>query len=604
MPADNQAMAATYDPYLVVLSVCISVLGAYAAIALSERVQDARGRVWLAWLVGGAMVDGMGTWSMHYTGMLALRLPVPVLYDWPTVLLSLLVGVLGSAGALLVLSHRTIGWPHIVVASVFMGGVGISGLHFTAMEAMRLRGMHHHAPALATLSVVLAVVLSFLALALTFLVRDHTPSRGLRYHGSALLRGAANPVMHYTAMAAVVFLFTAEAPDLSHAVRIEALGLLGISGVPMMVLVVALLTTLADRLQKQGALLDELFEQAPQAIALTRLDNGVVRVNREFTRLFGYMPQEAVGRRLDDLIVPDELREQEQRYAEQVAGGQRVDVEVVRRRQDGIRLHVAMIRVPVSVPGGQIEVYAIYRDVTERRRADEALRESAVRLQHLSRRLLEVQEEERRHLARELHDEFGQLLAAISMHLHTAKGLAGADALPHLEECVSLLQQAGEQVRNLALELRPTMLDTLGLEATLRWLAEHHQQRTGCEVQVVGHLSGAPLSADLVIACFRVVQEALTNVARHARARHVWIELNQSESILELVVRDDGVGFAVAATQEQAVRRGHLGLLGMRERVQLLGGNLDVQSEPGRGTRVRASFPLTPRPGEPAEPEE
>jgi signal transduction histidine kinase len=103
-------------------------------------------------------------------------------------------------------------------------------------------------------------------------------------------------------------------------------------------------------------------------------------------------------------------------------------------------------------------------------------------------------------------------------------------------------------VRSLALELRPTMLDTLGLEATLRWLAEHHQQRTGRELQVVGHLSGPPLSPEMAIACFRVTQEALTNVVRHTTARHVWIELSQSESVLELVVRDDGVGFDVVAT--------------------------------------------------------
>jgi len=222
------------------------------------------------------------------------------------------------------------------------------------------------------------------------------------------------------------------------------------------------------------------------------------------------------------------------------------------------------------------------------------------RLQTLSRRLLEVQEAERRHVARELHDEFGQILSAISLHLHATRDLAGAAALPRLDECALLLQQAGEQVRSLALELRPTMLDTLGLETTLRWLAEQHQQRTGCEVQVVGHLSGAPLSPELAIACFRVTQEALTNVVRHAAARNVWIELSQSERVLELVVRDDGLGFDVAPTQEQAARRGSIGLLGMRERVQILGGSLDIESERGHGTRIRASFPVSEAP----EPEE
>jgi two-component system sensor histidine kinase UhpB len=220
--------------------------------------------------------------------------------------------------------------------------------------------------------------------------------------------------------------------------------------------------------------------------------------------------------------------------------------------------------------GEPIRLIGTVQDVTELRRAEKALQDFAARLQTLSRRLLEVQEEERRHLARELHDEFGQILAAISLHLHAALGLAGDAARPRLVECATLLQQAGEKVRSLAIELRPTMLDTLGLEATLRWLAEQHQQRTGCEVQVVGHLTGPPLPPDLSIACFRVVQEALTNVVRHAAARHVWIELSHNENALELVIRDDGVGFDVVATQEQVARRGRLGLLGMAERVQLL----------------------------------
>ena len=231
-------------------------------------------------------------------------------------------------------------------------------------------------------------------------------------------------------------------------------------------------------------------------------------------------------------------------------------------------------------------------------------RASADRLQHLSRQMLQVQEEERRHLARELHDEFGQILATITLHLHAARGLAGEAALARLDHCAILLQQAGEQVRSLALELRPTMLDSLGLEATLRWLAEQHRQRTNGEVLVEGHLSGAPLSSEMAIACFRVAQEALTNVVRHAKARHVWIEISQSERVLLLMVRDDGVGFDVASTRQQAARCSSLGLLGMAERVQILGGTLQVESEPGRGTRIRASFPLTEVPEKPLDSEE
>jgi len=187
------------------------------------------------------------------------------------------------------------------------------------------------------------------------------------------------------------------------------------------------------------------------------------------------------------------------------------------------------------------------------------------------------------------------MLATINFHIHAAKGLPGDIALPVLDECSKLLQQAGDQVRSMALDLRPTMLDVLGLEATVRWLAERHQQHGGCEVQVEGRLGATPLPPDLPIACYRVVQESLTNVMRHAAAQHVWIVLEQDDSVLKLVVRDDGAGFDTARTQQQGARRGCFGLLGMAERVRLLGGNLDVESEPGRGCRIQASFPITAR---------
>jgi signal transduction histidine kinase len=147
-------------------------------------------------------------------------------------------------------------------------------------------------------------------------------------------------------------------------------------------------------------------------------------------------------------------------------------------------------------------------------------------------------------------------------------------------------------LRSLVLELRPTMLESAGLAPTLRWIARQHEERTGIATQVVGQLNDVP--GDLAIACFRVVQEALTNVIRHARAQHVWIELSQTADALDLAVRDDGAGFDVAKTLEQAPGCGHLGLLGMKERVQILGGGIEVDSEPGHGTRIRISLPTAP----------
>jgi PAS domain S-box-containing protein len=264
-----------------------------------------------------------------------------------------------------------------------------------------------------------------------------------------------------------------------------------------------------------------------------------------------------------------------------------IDIETYTGEHKTIQNSSAPIRNADSQIVGAV---IVNEDVTERVRAEEALHDSADRLQHLSRRLLAVQEEERRHLSRELHDEFGQLLATITLHLQAAKSAAGPAAQPSLNESIALLQRAGTQVRSLALELRPVLLETAGLDATLRWLAEQHEQRTGILTEVVGHV--AEVSGEIAIACFRVVQEALTNVVRHADARHVWIELSQTDGLLTLLIRDDGVGFDVPRTLEQAAGTGNLGLVGMRERVELLGGELAIESRPGKGSRIRVSFPL------------
>jgi PAS domain S-box-containing protein len=393
------------------------------------------------------------------------------------------------------------------------------------------------------LSVLFAIVFSLLALWLTFLFREEANSWKWRKAAGALLMGAAISGMHYTAMAAASFTPSAAVPDLSHAVSISFLSTVGLTIVTLMVLGGALLTSLVDRLQEQRALLDELFEQAPQAVALMNAEDRVVRVNREFTRLFGYTPQETLGRHLSELIVPDESRAEEQRYADLVARGQRVDVEGVRRRKDGSHLHVSMIRVPVSVPGGRVAVYGIYRDITERKRADEML-------QTFSQRLIETQEAERRRIARELHDEIGQTLTALKLNLQIIQQSAKASPLAQqLNDSIGSIDRAVEQVRELSLDLRPSLLDDLGLVAALRWYVDREARRAGFIAEVVASPLDSRLPLELETACFRIAQEALTNVVRHAQARQVWVELRQRGTELHQVVRDDGIGFDVCAVR-------------------------------------------------------
>jgi len=229
----------------------------------------------------------------------------------------------------------------------------------------------------------------------------------------------------------------------------------------------------------------------------------------------------------------------------------------------------------------------------ENARLFEDARRTAERLQALSHRMVEVQEAERHLIARELHDEIGQTLTAVKINLQALQ--RSSDAFRHaaiLEENVTVIERALQQVRNLSLDLRPSLLDDLGLVPALRWHVNRQAERAGFTAVFTTDALEARLSPDLEIACFRVVQEALTNVVRHARAQHVLVELQQRDTELELTIRDDGVGFDVQSALERAMHGASLGLLGMDERVSLVGGQMEIESVPMRGTEIRARFPL------------
>jgi signal transduction histidine kinase len=218
---------------------------------------------------------------------------------------------------------------------------------------------------------------------------------------------------------------------------------------------------------------------------------------------------------------------------------------------------------------------------------------AAQKLQALSCRLVEVQESERRHIARELHDEIGQSLTVAEMNLQAAlQSRSNAATRERLEESIQAVERVLEQVHDLSLNLRPSILDDLGLEPALRWYT--HRQAALIGLQAEFRATSLENRLDLVIEteCFRVAQEALTNVVRHAQARAVTVDLTRRNGHLHLRVRDDGVGFDVAALRNQAVQGASLGLLSMEERTSLAGGGLEFNSAPGQGTEVHAWFPL------------
>jgi two-component system, sensor histidine kinase and response regulator len=222
---DSTVIPASYDLRLVGLSVVIAIFASYAALDLSARVAAARQKGRWAWLLGGAVAMGTGVWSMHYTGMLAYRLPVPVYYHIPTVLLSLVAAIAASFIALFVVGRERLGVLHVALGSVLMAA-GIATMHYTGMAAMRLSAMHQWDTTLVTASIIVAWLVSLAGLGLIKLnlVLGSWSDRGsLLTTVSAVTMGLAIPAMHYTAMAAVSYTSMQGIPDLTHAVDISAL---------------------------------------------------------------------------------------------------------------------------------------------------------------------------------------------------------------------------------------------------------------------------------------------------------------------------------------------------------------------------------------------
>lgn len=314
----SQVMPGSYDYRLVALSVLIAMGASYAALDLAGRVTAARGWARLVWLTGGATAMGLGIWSMHYIGMLAFSLPVPVRYFLPTVVVSLLAAIFASGVALYVVSRKNMGTAQAVTGSIIMGA-GIAGMHYIGMAAMRLAGDCHYDLRIVTLSVVLAVVISLVALWQTFHFREETQGTSWRKVRSAVVMGAAIPVMHYTGMAAASFTPSPAAPDFSNAVSVSTLGTAGITLVTFMVLGLALLTSLIDRRFSAQALelassaerYRLLFERSLAGVYRTTLDGRILDCNEACARIFGYDSREdALAHQASDSYASAAAREE------------------------------------------------------------------------------------------------------------------------------------------------------------------------------------------------------------------------------------------------------------------------------------------------------
>lgn len=453
----------SYDPLLVGTSYVVAMLGSFAALSLAARLTAANGGLRKGWLFGGAFAQATGIWGMHFTGMLAFSLPVPIWYDVRLMALSFVVALAGSILALFLTQRAQLGTKALLLGGLAIGA-GISGLHFMDMAAMRMAAKTHYDARWLVVAVVIAVLFGVASL---HIGRRHRRDDARRPLSSAflgaLVMGIAIIGQHYSAMAAATFW---KAPDrLSLPVR----NAMPANALPETVLVAT------------------------------------------FVILVGALGSAGVDRR---------------------AGARAT----------------------------------------------------------LSQRLLAAQENERRRIASVLHDDVGQLLTAVRLNI---EGLSAEEQMrPVVSDSKSLIDEALERIRGLSLELRPSVLDNLGLAAAITWYANRIAERAGFTVSVVDSLGSRRLPEEIETAAFRIVQQALTNVARHAGARKVRILLRWQSRMLEVAVADDGGGFDVVSARARATAGASLGILDMEEMATLAGGALSVSSVPGKGSAIEVGFPM------------
>ena len=337
-----------------------------------------------------------------------------------------------------------------------------------------------------------------------------------------------------------------------------------------------------------------LVELLPYGVQESDTEGRITFANPALERLHGQQKGSVVGRFIWDFSADDVEREQLRDYLRHLVREQPLPTTYFAkdRRADGSVIDIRVDWTYKRDENGQVQGFiAVITDITEQREAESRLNDYAGRLRQLSQRVISVQEEERRALARELHDDFGQQLTALKLNLGLlGRSLKGTLDQHHVTDCLAITDYVLERFRDTARNLRPDVLDDLGLSAALHWYARRQAERADCEIVVRDRLS--TLSPRIETAVFRIVQQAIDNAIRHGKARRITIAAEASDQRLALIVQDDGGGF-----DSEAVFAGHeadvgLGLLGMRERVELLGGQFSLVSRPGNGTVVEVTIPL------------
>jgi PAS domain S-box-containing protein len=338
-----------------------------------------------------------------------------------------------------------------------------------------------------------------------------------------------------------------------------------------------------------------VLELAP--VLVRDMDNRIVLWTRGAEGLYGFSKEEALGRISHELLqttFPESL----EHFDEILRRTGRWEGALVHRKRDGARLVVASQQIIYhDLAGHPMRILEANADITERQRAEAELNQSQEQLRALADRLVRAREEEATRIARELHDQFGRYLTTIKMDVRSIERYLAGEMNSELGRVLrdkaqtigQTVDETVQTVRAIATQLRPGLLDDLGLAAAIEWQVGDFQKRSGisCSLTLTGE--DPPVGRDQATALFRIFQEILTNVARHAQAAKIWVHLEEEHDAIVLEVEDDGVGIS----QAQLKQHRSLGLLGMRERALAFGGTVEIAGAPGQGTIVTVRMPLS-----------
>lgn len=343
-------------------------------------------------------------------------------------------------------------------------------------------------------------------------------------------------------------------------------------------------------LRKSEKMQRNIFEFAPDTMVIVNRQGKIESVNSQIKKMFGYEPKEVLGREILDLV-PERFRGShiihqtafmKSPHLREMGGG----LELFARRKDGSEFPADIILSPIETENGTF-VITVIRDITRRKSDEKSLREYADRQGELSRKLLNIQEAERRSIALELHDEIGQILTGLKLSLELTAKSYNDDSIHQAQNLVNDLMI---KVRKLSLDLRPATLDHLGLLPSFLWLFRNYTTQTDIEIDFNHQgINSRRFAPEIETSAYRVVQEALTNVARHSKVKTAKVRVWADEKNLSVSVEDDGQGFDVEEVTETA---NSTGVAGMRERVQLLGGHFHIESAKDKGTKINADWVL------------